>query len=589
MTDRIDGIDTPQAPTRADRAQDATRMMEEAWAADAAAREAQRVSRPAPTGLPEASAFEPAVARARPPLTGAEPAPAAAPSPDGPRLSPAALAAQVRPSPEVQRELRAATTALEGARGAREQADQELGRRLAAYGPALSPEQIQGVTRAYRQQHAGVYEAERTATARLSTLLRERGDVLQQQAATPEGARTLARGLGALAQSAEAPQAVEFAGRVMQAGGPAAQNLRAQPNFERDVIERGVPQAAAIIASRAEGPNALQETVREVSRIAGPLVSGGVQGNQAVQQMNALLSGNMDAVRNLAQNWSQSGLVMRTLGVAGLAVSGALAGHSTAQGQSFAQQLEAYGRAAQSGAELGSHALRAMTGAARAALDTSAATRLARLAPGLGLVANAASLAHNGSQFARTGNPGFAIAATGDALATIGSAIGSFPPTAVPGAFVNAVGQVISAGGDLLANRIADSRSREEQVRALGEAGVPAAAAGALVENASGARELARLGYSPQQIQALAGRSGQHLAQSGDVGVVTRAAERLGLDRAATQQVLERLAPTELWGLARGLQMAGGAPEQRAFIEGLVQRSGYSPQAREALRALLAN
>ena len=554
-------------------------MMEEARAADAAAREAARALQPRPTGFTGASAFEPLTARS-PPSAPATPAPQDASA----LTSPRALAAEAQSGAPAQRELRAATQELERAQQGRQQADQELVRRLARVAAGLTPEQTHSFSQQNRQQHAAVYERETQAAERAATVLRERGAELRQGAETPEGARTVGRGLSALAQSPRAVEALQFAGQVVSGGGAAAQNLFATTNFGRDVLERGLPAAAGVLAGR--GAEAA-ELAREVGRLAAPFapaVAGGLQGHRVATEVQALLSGNMDAVRNLATRWNDSSSLMRAAGAAGLVISASGAGRSTAQGQPAAQQLEAWARAGQSGTELLSNVTRALGTGVRAA---GTATALARLAPSLGLVANAASLAHNSSQFMQTRNPGFAIAATGDAIATLGSAIGSFPITAVPGAAVNALAQVVSAAGDLTANEIAHRRSVQEQVQQLEAGGMPRPTAEAMVRNPAAVHALASQGFTPEQIQRLASAQGEHFGRPADLQVFGAAASALGVDRNTATQALSALSRAELTRLAAGLAQSRSPAQQRAFLEDMVSISGFSPQGLAAVRSML--
>lgn len=582
MNEPIEGIEAqPTEPSRADRAAQATRMMEQAWAADAAAREAARAQQPRPAGFSGASEFEPLASRTPAQVTG-QPPQQATPA-ETPATSARALAAEAARGTPAQREFTAATRELESAQQARQQADQELARRLSRIGPGLTEAQRTDFTTRYAQQHAPVYERERQATERAARVLQERGPELRQAAETPEGARTLSNGLAALAQSTRAVEALQFAGQVVAGGGAAAQNLQAAPNFGRDVLERGLPTAAAVLAGQGLERNDL---VREVTRLAMPFVpavTGGLQGYRGHQELQALVSGNMDAVRNLATRWEQSSPVMRAAGIAGAGIGLANAGRSIAQGESAAQVVEALGRGLQSTAEVASNLTRAFSTGLRAA---GTATALARLAPGLGLAANAASLVHNGSQVMRTGNAGYAIAAGGDAVATLGSLISLFPPTAVPGAAVNALGQVVSAVGDLTANHITDARSRQAQIQQLVDGGMERRTAETMMGNLAGVQELARQGFSPQQIQALAGSRPELLARPADLQVFGQTAAALGVDPAAATNLLQSLSRRDLSTLTAGLAQARTTDDRRAFLEQMLSMGG-SESRLAAIRQLL--
>lgn len=558
--------------------------MEEAWAAEAAAREAARAQQQRPAGFDAQSEFEP-VGR-----TGSSAAPtltptAEPPASEAPVTSARALAAQAAPATPALRELRTATYELEQAATARTAADQELGRQLNRLGPSLTPEQRTDFSQRYRQQNAAIYQREEQAAQRVSSLLREHGDELRQSLSTPEGARTVSRGLAALADSPRAPEALEFARDVAARGGPAAENLLRAPNFARDVLERGLPNVAGTLLARGTD---VMEVQREVMRLATPFLpaaTGGVQAQRVLTEAQALASGNMDAIRNLATRWNESSTGMRMLAGAGFAIAFNGARSSIANGQPMAQQVEAIARAGQSGAELLSNGLRGMLTGARAA---QSATALARLAPGIGLVANAASLVHNSSQFMETRNAGFAVAATGDAIATLGSAIGSFPITAVPGAAVNALGQVISAAGDLTANYIAHRRSADQQVQQLEAGGMNPAAARALVDNPAAGRNLAAQGLSPQQIQELAGARPDLFTRPGELRVFSEAARNLGMSPQQLQSTLQSLSTRELMQLVPGLAQGRTPAQHRAFLESLSALGDrVSPSSQAAIRALL--
>lgn len=589
----IEGVEANTEPTRADRAQQATRMMEEAWAAEAAAREAARLQhqQQRAAGFPEDSEFE-SVGRGRAggrsggAVTGAGLPPAPPPPSEAPAVPARTLAAEAARGSPALREFSSATRELEQARTARDSADQELGRQLSRLGPGLTSEQMTDFSQRYRQQHAAVYQREQAAADRVSGLLQSSGDELRRAASTPEGARTVARGLAALADSPRAPEALEFARNVAAHGGPAAESLLRAPNFARDVLERGLPNVAGTLIARGME---LQDVQREVMRLATPFLpagTAGAQANRLLTEAQSLASGNMDAIRNMTTRWNDSSTGARMLAGAGLVIAANSARASVANGQPMAQQIEAIARAGQSGAELFSNMVRGTLTGARGA---QTATALARLAPGIGLVANAASLVHNGSRFMETRNPGFAVAATGDAIATLGSAIGSFPITAVPGAAVNALGQIISNAGDLTANYIAHRRSAEDQMRHLEANGMSRVAAQALVDNPAAAHQLSRQGFSPQQIQELAGARPDLFTRPADLQVLGETARNLGLPPERALTAMRALSTRETSLVTSGLAQARTPEAQRAFLNDLlaVGADRFSPMAQAALRQLL--
>ncbi|MEO1573751.1 MAG: hypothetical protein AAFU65_02200 [Pseudomonadota bacterium] len=124
-------------------------------------------------------------------------------------------------------------------------------------------------------------------------------------------------------------------------------------------------------------------------------------------------------------------------------------------------------------ANTGENGLRLIAGAANSLTDTGRIAQYAgrfagdagfaaRLAPGLGLIANSASLI-NSIQHAANGNIGYAFAALGDTIGVLGSAIELIPGAQPVGFVVSGIGVLISSVGSFVGEAIY-ANERYEQI-----------------------------------------------------------------------------------------------------------------------------
>ncbi|MGO4778851.1 hypothetical protein AB4084_25635, partial [Lysobacter sp. 2RAB21] len=165
---------------------------------------------------------------------------------------------------------------------------------------------------------------------------------------------------------------------------------------------------------------------------------------------------------------------MRAFAGAGV-VLGAVSATAAGKEGDYVNAVKGYAQAGENGARLISGALNGLAESGRlaqyAGTFTGAAGFAAKLAPGLGLIANTASFVHSFGE-AKDGNVGYAIALFGDTIGVLGSALECFPPTAIPGAIVAGIGGIVSGVGGFIGEMINGGERRDEIRGLLKEAGV---------------------------------------------------------------------------------------------------------------------
>ena len=175
-----------------------------------------------------------------------------------------------------------------------------------------------------------------------------------------------------------------------------------------------------------------------------------------------------------------------------------------------------------------------------------AAPFIARLAPGLGAVANAISFEANRQRWdSGAGNAGTFFAMAGDLVGAVTGLLDYVPFGQVPARFFGGLSSLISLGGSALDGAIEGQEMRDEAFRFLGEAGVTEPLLSALVD---GRPEVIHgfangLGLSPEQLQSLATRYPQILTVSQvHLAPVIDLAQTLGLSGDEAFDLLQTVA-----------------------------------------------
>jgi DNA-binding PadR family transcriptional regulator len=427
--------------------------------------------------------------------------------------------------------------------------DQKLATQLAELGPALTEDQKQAYIEAYYTEHRAAYEANEQAAAELAQALTD-PRLEQAVVQNPELAYAAADAAADLAES-HGKEVLEWAGRAFDPANPASEAYskigqaltttgpEGLPLVVHDPIDLGesiigpaLGSAAGQIAATSSdvGP-AIEEFESLVNGLKG-IAKGAFEAKGGVQLLNAiggLKDGRIDAVAAALTN-VKSGAVSIGLGAAGVVFAG-LAAKNAAQQGDYDELVEQLARAGRGGTEILASALHSFTGAAKAVggLQVAPASFLDRLAPGLGVVANAIQFAQHGEDFLEDPSVGHGLQALGDLVALVGSGVA----VAVPGVgqIIEGVGLVISGIGTLITGNEEKRERDEEQEELLVEAGVDPDVARTLAEGDEQPELLSeQLEMSPEEIQELAKEHPELFEAPGYTQALIDAARAVGLE-----------------------------------------------------------
>ena len=406
-------------------------------------------------------------------------------------------------------EVEQATSDYEAAKAEAQKKDEWLAQQLADMGDLLTEEQKQAYINAFRNdpENKAVYDELEATAARLAEVVQDNAAVMEAAAyADPQGdGAALRKALELLADSSHAAVALEMGARYLaDPSSPMGQVVAHWGDFETKVLEKGIANATAQLLADEDPETAfarLEELLEPLKNAKGPAATAYRElkdGLEAIQQARA---GNYDRLTQLANRWDSASPLMRGLAVAGVAF-GAVSAIAAGREGDFAGMLQGLASAGERGAQLTAGVLQSMSIVGEA---SRAASFAAKLAPALGLVANATALGIHVNQFVQEQNPGYLIAAFGDALGVLGSAL-ELTPAAPVGLVINGIGAAISAIGELTVAPFEAAKLNDARKRYLEEIGVSPELSKTLRDaDPERIEELRQeLGISAEDVQALA-------------------------------------------------------------------------------------
>ncbi|WP_158621738.1 hypothetical protein [Corallococcus aberystwythensis] len=372
-------------------------------------------------------------------------------------------------------EVEGATSEYEDALEEARKKDEFLAQQLAGLGDTLTPEQKQAYIDAFRNdpENKGAYDTLEATAAKLAQAIEDNAGVLEAAAyANPEeDGAVLRKGLELLADSPHAALAVELGAKYLaDPSSPMGQVAAGWgEDFAKKILETGVPNAASQLLATQDPDAALAQ----LEALLDPLKKAGGAGASAfsdikdgLEAIKLARAGNFDRLQQLAGKWDQASPLLKGLTAAGIAF-GAVGAIQAGKEGDFLGVVKNLASAGESGARLTASVLQSMAIAGDVAQGASFA---AKLAPALGLVANAASLGLHLNQFVQDNNPGYLVAALGDAVSALGSAI-ELTPGAPVGLLINGIGAAITVIGELTAGFIEAGKlddAREKYLEAIG-------------------------------------------------------------------------------------------------------------------------
>jgi hypothetical protein len=388
--------------------------------------------------------------------------------------------------------------------------DEELAGMLAQAGP-MTAEQQAAFVDAFRTDpdHAPTYEGLTSATSALSSYMTtNRSAVLDAAVRDPEVAGLVRDALAGMAREGRGEEAIALLTEI-NAGGETSALAQAFAGFDElsgPVLEDAAASAMTQLLERNNGDGSaaaaqfeslMQGLVQAVPAYAG--INDIKLGNQFLQAANA---GDVRAMQVYLAEFDGKSPMMRAFGAAGI-VAGAVGAVNAGTNDDYVNMIGGF---AQSGENAARMVAGTMTSVAAVGEAAQAGGRFAgfaaKLAPGLGLIANGASLV-NSLDRASEGNPGYAVAAFGDVLGILGSAI-ELTPAAPAGFVVSGIGAVVSGLGSFAGELISGNQRRDEIEGYLRDAGVDASIAGEMAGSGKQLFEMAEaLDLTPEQVQSL--------------------------------------------------------------------------------------
>ncbi|NTX38797.1 hypothetical protein HUA78_30570 [Myxococcus sp. CA033] len=254
-------------------------------------------------------------------------------------------------------------------------------------------------------------------------------------------------------------------------------------NLEKEILQPAATGLAARLLAENDGDtkaasNAYRDKLKTLdetfSNFGKPLFDGRDGVTQAASAaLEDATNGKYSALATLGDNYESMSTGSKLL-TAGLIVYGAKAGADKAAEGEYREATKEFAAASKGTAELLAGATKSLVDLGKnaqqrvalrygaAALDV--AEFAAKIAPGIGVAASAASLGINVDK-AKGGNAGYALAAAGDVIGVLGGLVNYIPGGIVPGAIASGIGAAISAGGELLGNFIDQNDLADERQR----------------------------------------------------------------------------------------------------------------------------
>ncbi len=388
--------------------------------------------------------------------------------------------------------------------------DEEMGGMLAQAGP-MTPEQQAAFVNAYRTdpENAPTYAALTTATAELSDYVTGNRDaVLDAAVRDPQVAGMVRDALTGMAREGRGEEALGLLTEI-NAGGESSALAQAFAGFSElsgPVLEDAAASAMTQLLERNNGDVSAASAQFESLMLgfiqAVPAYAGSTDFRIGSQLMTAAGNGDVPAMRTYLQEYEGKSPIMRAFSAGGV-VLGAVGAVNAGANEDYVNMVAGFAQSGENAARMVAGTMGSVAAVGEAAQAGSRfAGFAAKLAPGLGLIANAASLA-NSVDRASEGNPGYAVAAFGDVLGILGSAI-EMTPAAPAGFVVSGIGAVISGLGSFAGEIISGNERRDTIERYLTDAGVDPSIADEMAGSGKQLFEMAdALGMTPEQVQAL--------------------------------------------------------------------------------------
>lgn len=409
----------------------------------------------------------------------------------------------------IDSKLAAAQTEFDDSKSKVDALNKKLSQQLGKLGPGLTDEQKKAYIKQFRDENAGEYQRYEAATKQLGEVLTEAGTLDDMPPATTLRAMTAAKALAATPEGATA--AKDFAVQV-------AKKLEANPGYfkgglnnlsadqaERElneIVSTAVPNLYANELRLANGDpkaagNALAvqlegiERLRVFSSSAEPIKKG----------IEALQTGDFAALKTL----DRGNLFGKSFQAAGVALGIAkLASGADLSAQDYLQTLAAVGK---DGTELIAMGMKALSSTSKIAASVSDALETgwaARLAPGLGVAANALQTSLDYAKASSPdGNHGDYIAVAGDALATAGSVLALTGVGEVAALPMQIIGTGIGKVGNMMSDSINHERDVAEAKTRLLAIGLSEEQAEQLARADPGALQVLSSRYGPEQLREL--------------------------------------------------------------------------------------
>jgi hypothetical protein len=475
--------------------------------------------------------------------------------------------------------------------------DKELGGLLAEAGP-LTPQQQAKFIEAYRNDpdHKPTYDkAIQTSQALNDYLASNRDAVLDASVRDPEVAQQVHDSVVALAESGHGITALQYLADVQRVPDSALGAAFAKfTDLNGEVLTNASSSAMAELLAKNDGSvSAAQAQFTNLMDAIGkgvPAWGGYKDFSEGQKVLDAFAKGDFKAIDYYSKLYNDASPTMRAFAGAGV-VLGAVSATAAGKEGDYVNAVKGYAQAGENGARLISGALNGLAESGRlaqyAGTFTGAAGFAAKLAPGLGLIANTASFVHSFGE-AKDGNVGYAIALFGDTIGVLGSALECFPPTAIPGAIVAGIGGIVSGVGGFVGELINGGERRDEIRGLLKEAGVDPAIIDNMVASGSKLYEMTKdLDMTPEQVQSLIKSQPGIAFSPGHAQAFVDAAKACGLTGSEVQPFAEKLAQDNsefAWDLFNQRSNANPSPEQyaqqlRGFVENLYpDASDYAKQ-----------
>jgi hypothetical protein len=478
--------------------------------------------------------------------------------------------------------------------------DQELGTMLSLAGP-LSDEQLVAFVESFHSQpeHSQVYdELFETTTAIKDFTDNNQAAVLDAAVRDPEAAELVAETTTDLANNGYGVEALELLGEIQ--ADPTSAEAAAFRGFEELTDEVLVNASASAMSQLlAENNGDLKLSEQKFTGLIDPIAEGipTSHGRKEVtagyQMLYDFSRGDFSRTEYYTTVHNMSNPIFKAFSAASLVVGTRSAIVYGREGD-YANAVSAMAQTSENGA-------RFVVGAATNSLAKSgrlaqysgrfagATGFAAKLAPGLGLIANSASFV-NSVREASDGNAGYAVAAAGDALGVMGSAMELFPVTAAPGFLISGFGTIISglgsAGGELIKNH-----ERREMLRTLlEEAGVDDTLVNIMASQGPRLFDMAEaLSLSPDELQGLVSSNPEIGSSPGHIDSFTQLAAAHGLEGQDVFEFVDGLAATnqdfanDIFDRVSSIRVTNPDDRSRAYRELVTE---FYPEASEMAQSV---